>query len=71
MVYYFSGWPELRKLSSTTSKGVIEAFKSIFSGHGIPQILIRDDGPQFSSQEFTSLEHTNSPISLVDTISPK
>ena len=53
VVDYFSRWPEVRKLSSTTSKGVIEAFKSIFSGQGIPQTLISDNGPQFSSQEFT------------------
>ena len=72
MVDYFSRWPEVRKLSSTTSKGVIEAFKSIFSGQGIPQTLISDNGPQFPRRNLQdSLEHTISPISLVAHITPE
>jgi transposase InsO family protein len=52
VVDYFSRWPEVVKLTSTTSKGVIEALKSIFSRHGTPQVLMSDNGPQYSSQEF-------------------
>ena len=50
---YFSRYPEVIKLRSTTSSGIIEALKAIFSRHGIPQILISDNGPQYSSEEFT------------------
>ena len=49
---YFSHYPEVMKLSSTTSGGVINALKSIFGRHGIPEALISDNGPQFNSHEF-------------------
>ena len=49
---YGSKFPILRKLNSTTSAGVIEHMKMIFSEHGIPEILMSDNGPQFSSSEF-------------------
>ena len=44
-VDYFSRYPEVVKLNSTTSKGVIEALKSIFARHGTPETLISDNGP--------------------------
>ena len=49
---YFSRWPEILKLSSLTTKAVIEALESIFSRHGVPQILMSDNGPQYSSHKF-------------------
>ena len=52
VVDYFSRYPEVMKLSSTTSGGVINALKSIFGRHGIPEALISDNGPQFNSHEF-------------------
>ena len=50
---YFSRYPEVIKLSSTTSSSIIKALKSIFSRHGIPETLMSDNGPQYTSQEFT------------------
>ena len=47
----FSRFPELIKLTSTTSSAIIPALKSIFSRHGIPQTLQSDNGPQFDSKE--------------------
>ena len=40
------------KLRDTTSKGVIDAIKAIFSRHGIPETLVSDNGPQYSSELF-------------------
>ena len=51
VVDYFSRYPEVLKLQDTTSKGLITALKPIFARHGIPEILISDNGPQFASQE--------------------
>jgi len=51
-VDYFSRYPEVNKLTSTTSATVIAALKSIFSRHGIPEIVRSDNGPQYSSREF-------------------
>ena len=38
---------EVIKLSSTTSKTVITAMKSVFSQHSILQTMINDNGPQW------------------------
>ena len=40
IVDYFSRYPEVIKLSSTTSSSVIKVLKSIFSRHGIPKTLL-------------------------------
>ena len=52
VVCYRSRWPEVRRLTQTTSAGVIQALKDIFSIHGIPDLVVSDNGPQFASQEF-------------------
>ena len=53
VVDYFSRYPEITKLTNTTSKGVIAALQSIFARHGIPEVLRSDNGPQYVSQEMT------------------
>jgi transposase InsO family protein len=54
VIDYFSRYPELVKLTSTTSSSIMNALKSVFSRHGIPQVLVSDNGPQYASQEFAS-----------------
>lgn len=51
-VDYFSRYPEVQQLKTTTSIAVISALKAVFSRHGIPEVVRSDNGPQFSSQEF-------------------
>ena len=50
---YFSRYPEVIKLTTTTSASIIAALKSIFSRYGIPEKVVSDNGPQYSSQEFS------------------
>ena len=52
VVDYFSRYPEVIRLTSTTSAAVITALKSMFSRHGIPECFRSDNGPQYSSSEF-------------------
>ena len=52
VVDYFSRYIEILKLTTTTSASIIAALKTIFSRHGIPDILVTDNGPQHISQEF-------------------
>ena len=54
VVDYFSRYPEVIRMTSTTSAAVITALKSIFSRHGIPEIVRSDNGPQYASREFTA-----------------
>lgn len=49
---YFSEFPEITKLRDITSVNVIIALKSVFARHGIPDIVISDNGPQYASAEF-------------------
>ena len=52
-VDYFSRYPEVTKLTTTTSATVISHLKNMFSHHGIPEVVCSDNGPQFSDLEFT------------------
>ena len=51
-VDYFSRYPEVTQLRTTTSSTVINSLKSIFARHGLPEIVRSDNGPQFASSEF-------------------
>lgn len=53
VVDYFSRYPEVVKLPSTTSGHIIEILKRMFSRHGIPETVVSDNGPQYSSREFS------------------
>ena len=52
IVEYFSRYPEVIQLTSTTSAAVVKNMKSIFSCHGVPQVVRSNNGPQFSAEEF-------------------
>ena len=53
-------------LKKTTSESVISALKYQFARHGIPDVLITDNGPQFTSEKFRNFveewqfQHTTS-----------
>lgn len=53
-VDYYSRYFELDRLHSTTSAAVIHKLKAAFARHGIPETVISDNGPQYSSGEFAS-----------------
>ena len=58
VVDYFSLYPEVIQLKSTTSASVIKALKSIFSHHGVPSVFMSDNGPQFVSKEMKQFADT-------------
>ena len=53
VIDYFSRYIEIAKLSGESSQETIQHLKSIFARHGIPQQLVSDNGPQYSSAEFS------------------
>ena len=52
VVDYYSNFIEMKRITSTSSKSVIQALKMIFGCHGIPESLVSDNGPAYVSQEF-------------------
>ena len=50
LVDTYSDFIEASQLNDTTTTTVIEFLKQQFSRHGIPDVLVTDNGPQFTSQ---------------------
>ena len=68
IVDYHSRYTEIAQLSNTRASTVITHCKSVFARHGIPERVISDNGPQYSSNEFRQFakqwgfrHQTNSP----------
>ena len=58
VVDYYSNYFKIAQLASTKSSTVIQHIKSIFARHGIPEIVISENGPQYSSKEFHQFSTT-------------
>ena len=52
IVDYYSRFPVLHKLGSTTSRVLVQDMKAVFAELGIPNIIVSDGGPQYTSAEF-------------------
>lgn len=52
VVDYFSKFVEVERLTNLTSDLVICKLKNIFSRQGIPDVVMSDNGPEFSSRQF-------------------
>ena len=52
IVDYFSRYIEIALLKGTSADEVIRHTKSTFARHGIPELVISDNGPQFSAESY-------------------
>ena len=52
VVNYYYRWFEIKKLNDYSSARVISTLKELFSTHDIPDVIVSDNGPQFSSDTF-------------------
>lgn len=48
---YLTKWVEAEALTKTESDDVIRFLNSVFSRHGILEILVTDNGPKFISDK--------------------
>jgi len=51
MIDTFSKWIEAKVMGSTSAAKVIEELRGIFAVHGIPRVVVSDNGPPFRSKE--------------------
>ena len=58
IVDYYSRYPEVLELKSTTSGAVISTLKSVLSMYVIPQTIRSDSGPHYTSEEFARFAST-------------
>ena len=49
---YYSRWIEIAKLHNMSSEEVVFHTRSVFAQHGIPEMVISDNGPQFASDTY-------------------
>ena len=54
IVDYYSRWIEVTRLNKLTSQEVINHTRSIFARHGIPEIVVSDNGPQYSADLYAT-----------------
>ncbi|XP_049333711.1 uncharacterized protein K02A2.6-like [Astyanax mexicanus] len=54
-----SKWPEVQIMESTTTDRTIRVLRNLFSRYGIPEVLVSDNGPQFTAQEFATFLKAN------------
>ena len=47
-----SKWLEACPLTTTTSLAAIEKMRQMFANHGLPETIVTDNGPSFTSSEF-------------------
>ena len=52
LVDYYSDFVEVQEIADTTSLTIIQFLKEQFSRHGIPDVLVSDNGSQLVSHEF-------------------
>ncbi|CAI5783448.1 XP_028570936.1uncharacterized protein K02A2.6-like [Podarcis lilfordi] len=48
----YSKWLEVALMPSTTTKAILRVLRGLFATHGCPDVLVSDNGPQFTSGTF-------------------
>ena len=57
-VDYFSRYIDIAYLPGLTTAAVIGKMKNFFAQHGVPEVVVSDNGPQFSSSEFRAFSNS-------------
>ena len=54
-----SKWIDVKHMTSTTTERIIDELRLIFAEHGLPEQLVSDNGPQFTSEQFARFTRQN------------
>lgn len=55
----YSKWSEVIEMSSTTAAKTITVLRQVFSSYDLPEQIVSDNSPQFSSSEFSEFAKLN------------
>ncbi|XP_062535302.1 uncharacterized protein K02A2.6-like [Armigeres subalbatus] len=55
----FTKWPEIRIVRSPTTSAVTEFLDELFARFGVPNVIVSDNGTQFTSEQFAVLCRKN------------
>ncbi len=55
----YSKWLEVVPLAAANSTNTIDCLRNIFATHGLPKMIVSDNGSQFTSSEFQAFMKTN------------
>ena len=55
----YSKWIDVAVVNSPTSSATIEKLRSLFATHGLPEVVVSDNGPCFTSTEFENFIKRN------------
>ena len=59
IIYSHSKWIEAVPLHSATTSTTVETLRVFFANFGLPEEIISDNGPQFTSQDFSTFCRNN------------
>ncbi|XP_062620753.1 uncharacterized protein K02A2.6-like [Saccostrea cucullata] len=48
----YSKWLEVIVMKNITTRTTIDKLRSVFATHGLPEVIVSDNGPSFTSKEF-------------------
>lgn len=71
VVDYLSRYPKIVKLTKTSPGNIVVALRTIFARHGIPETVMSDNGPQYSSSKFAEFARTYLPCYKQSSLSSK
>ncbi|XP_037558455.1 uncharacterized protein LOC119435817 [Dermacentor silvarum] len=59
MVDAFSKWVDVHPVPSPSAEATISVFRTVFSQHGLPDIIVSDNGPAFTSSQYADFLNRN------------
>ena len=59
MVDSYSKWLDVERVKSTDAKTTCSVLRKLFSVHGLPKVVVSDNGPGFASEEFNAFLKMN------------
>ena len=55
----YSKWIDAQIVNTATSKNTIDQLRILFATHGIPEVLVFDNGTSFTSADFAEFVRRN------------